>query len=258
MRQTLAFSARVPYNTEGRQCSQREMQILKELRYAVRRTVPILFTYLFIGVAFGMMMSDAGYGVLPTVLSALFIYAGSMQIVMVPMLAAGAPLWTLALTAFTVNARHVFYGIGFIERFRQMGWRRPYMIFALTDETYSALCSARYDDGLDESRAAFLIALFDHLYWVAGCFAGACAGRLLPFDMAGIEFSATAFFLVVVIEQWRQYRAKLPFLTAAVAALGFLLLLGPDAFLLPTLAACLLGLLLLRRPVERKEADGHE
>ncbi len=226
---------------------------MRELRFAAKNTIPIFFTYLFIGIAFGILMSDAGYGVLLSTASGLFIFAGSMQLVMVPMLTSGASLYSLALMAFFINARHIFYGIGFIEKFRAMGWRCPYMILALTDETYSVLCSAQYEPGLDENRAAFLIALLDHLYWVFGCFIGSCAGQFLQFDMRGIEFSATAFFLVVVVNQWRQYRSRLPFLTAAVCALGFYLLLGKEYFLIPTLITCLVALFLLRKPIETKE-----
>lgn len=226
---------------------------MRELRFALKNTIPIFFTYVFIGLAFGILMSDAGYGVLLSVASAVFIYAGSMQLVMVPMLASGAPLLSLALMTFFINARHIFYGIGFIEKFRGMGWRCPYMIMSLTDETYSILCSVRYEEGLDEDKAAFLIALTNHLYWIFGCFLGACAGQYLHFDMRGIEFSATAFFLVVVVNQWRQYRSRLPFLTAAVCSLGFYLLLGRDRFLVPSLITCLAALILLRRPIEAKE-----
>ncbi len=226
---------------------------MKELRFALKKTIPIFFTYLFIGIAFGILMSDAGYGVLLSIASGFFIFAGSMQLVMVPMMTSGAPLLSLALMAFFINARHIFYGIGFIERFRRMGWRYPYMVLTLTDETYSLLCSVRYEEGLDEDKAAFLIAMLNHLYWVFGCFVGACAGRLLQFDMRGIDFSATAFFLVVVVNQWRQYRSKLPFLTAAVCSLGFYLLLGKEFFLIPALISCLAALMLLRGPIEAKE-----
>ena len=226
---------------------------MRELRFAIKNTIPIFFTYVFIGLAFGILMSDAGYGVLLTIASSVFIYAGSMQLVMVPMLTSGASLFSLALMAFFINARHVFYGIGFIEKFRDMGWRCPYMIMSLTDETYSILCSVRYEEGLDEDKAAFLIALTNHLYWIFGSFLGACAGKYLQFDMRGIEFSATAFFLVVVVNQWRQYRSRLPFLTAAVCSLGFYLLLGRDRFLVPSLITCLAALILLRRPIEAKE-----
>ena len=226
---------------------------MQELRFAVKRTIPIFFTYLFIGIAFGVLMSDAGYGPVLTVASAVFIYAGSMQIVMVPLLTAGASLPALALTAFFINARHIFYGIGLVERFRRMGWRYPYMVFSLTDETYSILCSVQYDPGLDEDKCAFYIALLNHLYWIVGCVVGACAGAFLPIDLRGIEFSATAFFVVVVVEQWRQHRSKLPFLFAAVSAFAYILLLGKEHFLIPTLSTCLAALVLLRGPVERKE-----
>ena len=226
---------------------------MKEFRFAVKNTIPIFFTYLFIGIAFGILMSDAGYSILLTTASSLFIFAGSMQIVMVPMMTSGASLPSLAFMAFFINARHIFYGIGFIEKFRRMGWRYPYMILTLTDETYSVLCSVQYEANLDEDKAAFLIAMLDHIYWVFGSFIGACAGRFLQFDMRGIEFSATAFFLVVVVNQWQQYRSKLPFLTAAVCSLGFYLLLGKEYFLIPTMITCLAALILLRGPVETRE-----
>ena len=231
---------------------------MKELRFAFRQTVPIFFTYLFIGIAFGILMHDAGYGVVLSTLSALVIFAGSMQIVMVPMMTSGASLPALAMMTFFINARHIFYGIGFVEQFRGMGWRCPYMIGTLTDETYSILCSVSYDEGLVRDRAAFFIAMLDHAYWVLGCFLGGLAGEFLQFDLRGIEFSATCFFLVVVVNQWLQYKTKLPFLTAAVCSVGYYLFLGPDRFLIPTLVTCLAALLLLRRPIERKEGPEHE
>lgn len=231
---------------------------MKELRFAIKNTFPIFFAYLFLGIAFGVLMSDAGYGILLTVASSLFIYAGSMQLIMVPMLVSGASLPSMAAMAFFINARHIFYGIGFIEKFRKMGWRYPYMIFSLTDETYSLLCSVKFGEGIDEDRASFLMAMLNQSYWIFGSLIGACAGRFLQFDLRGIDFSATAFFLVVVVNQWRQYRSRLPFLTAAVCALGFYLLLGKEYFLIPTLVSCLVALLFLRKPVEQQEGMADE
>lgn len=227
---------------------------MREFQFAVKTTIPIFFTYLFLGIAFGVLMSDAGYSVPLSAASALFIFAGSVQLVMVPMMKSGASLSALALMTFFLNARHIFYGIGFIEKFRRMGWRGAYTTLALTDETYSILCSTRYEPGLDEDQAAFLIALLDHLYWIFGCSVGACAGHFLPFDMRGIEFSATAFFLVVVVNQWRQHRSRSPFLIGIIGAMGFYLLLGREYFLIPTLLGCLGALIALREPIERKEA----
>ena len=153
---------------------------------------------------------------------------------------------------FFINARHIFYGVGFIDRFRSMGRRYPYMIFSLTDETFSVLCSVPYEEGLDPRKTDFFIALLNHSYWILGCFVGACAGTYLPFNMSGIDFSATAFFLVVVVNQWQEYKSKLPFLTAAACALVFYLLLGPEYFIIPTLASCFVGLMLLRGPIEKE------
>jgi len=231
---------------------------MKELKFAAKNTLPIFFTYLFIGIAFGILMSDAGYGIALTVFSSIFIYAGSMQLVMVPMLKSGAPLVSLALMALFINGRHIFYGIGFIDKFRRMGHRYPYMIMSLTDETYSILCSVEYDEGLDEDNAAFYISLLNHFYWFIGCFLGACAGRFLEFNMAGIEFSATAFFIVVVVNQWRKHRSKLPFVIAAVCSLAFCILLGKNNFLIPALVICIVFIILLKKPIETGEVQSNE
>ena len=227
---------------------------MREFRFALKQTFPIFFTYLFIGIAFGMMMSEAGYAPYWSVLMAVFIYAGSMQIVMVPLMTAGTPLPALAFMTLFINGRHLFYGIGFIERFRKMGWRYPYMVLTLTDETYSILCSVQYEDGLDEQRADFLISILNQCYWVFGCLLGSCMGKYLHLSAEGIEFSATAFFLVVVVNQWMQAKNRLPALCGLGCALLFLLLLGPDRFLIPALTAATLVLVLLRDRAERKES----
>lgn len=226
---------------------------MRNLRFAFRQTIPIFFTYLFIGIAFGIMMAEAGYGPFWSVLSSLFTFAGSLQIVMVSLLRAGVPLLTVAVMTLLINGRHIFYGIGFIERFRRMGWRMPYMVFALTDETYSILCSLRYEEGVDPIRADFFIALLNQCYWVFGTLIGSVAGKLLPFDMRGIDFSATAFFLVVVVDQWRRSGSKLPSIVGICSALIFYLLLGPDRFLIPALAVGTVLLVILRDRIERQK-----
>lgn len=231
---------------------------MKEFRFALKQTFPIFFTYIFIGIAFGMLMNGAGYSTLASVLSAVFIYAGSMQIVMVSLLQAGAGLGTVALMTLFINGRHLFYGVGMIERFRGMGARYPYMVFALTDETYSILCSVETPEKLDRKKSDFLIALLNHSYWILGCFLGGCAGELLPFDMTGIDFSATAFFLVVVLDQLRKYPSKIPALVGLVCGVGFLLILGPDAFLIPALSVALITLVILRDIVGPRMEARHE
>ena len=228
---------------------------MREFRFALKQTFPILFTYLFIGIAFGILMNKEGYSAIWSLLCALFIFAGSMQIVMVPLLVAGTPFVTLAIMTFFINARHIFYGIGFIEKFRKMGWKYPYMVLTLTDETYSILCSVTYDKGLDENKAAFYISLINHCYWMIGCFLGGCIGQFLPWDTTGIEFSATAFFLVVVVNQWKQYESKIPAVTGIASSVLFYVLLGPDNFLIPALIVSLVALMVLRDSVRLKVED---
>lgn len=140
------------YNRYGHSAGhiREEVSWLQELRFAWKHTLPILFTYLFIGIAFGVQMAEAGYSAVWSVASAFFIYAGSLQIVMVSLLRQGVPLLTMAAITFFLNARHIFYGIAFIDRFRKMGWRYPYMVLTLTDETYSILCSIKYEPQLNE------------------------------------------------------------------------------------------------------------
>lgn len=227
---------------------------MKEFRFALRQTFPIFFTYLFLGTAFGVLMAEAGYPPWLSGLMAVVIYAGSMQLVLVPLLVAKTSLPMLAVMTLFINGRHIFYGIAMIERFRSMGWRFPYMIHALTDETYSILCSVRYDEGLDEKQAAFWIALQDHSYWILGCVLGTCLGRYFHIGAEGIDFSCTAFFLVVVINQWRESRSHLPAFCGLFFALLFFVLLGPDRFLIPALCASTIALVLLRETIEKQEA----
>lgn len=224
-------------------------------KFAFRQSLPVMFGYLFLGVAFGILLQQAGFGALWALLVSGLVYAGSLQFVLVGFLAQGAALPTVALMSLFINSRHLFYGLSFIERFKGMGRRKPYMIFSLTDETYSVLCGLDVPADMNEQDVMFLVALFDQLYWVAGSVLGALAGRL-PLDFTGIDFSMTALFLVIFLEQWKGAGSHLPALTGLICGAVFLLWLGPDAFLLPALAATVTVLLLAKPVVLRREAAG--
>ena len=157
-------------------------------------------------------------------------------------MAAGAGLATVALTALMVNARHLFYGVSYIDRFRRMGALRPYMIFSLTDETYSVFCSL---PGEESDGVMLRVALYDQLYWVTGSVVGALLARQLPFDLMGIDFSMTALFIVICLERALNKADRLPVAVGGACAIVCLLLLGPDAFLAPALAATALLLMAL-------------
>ena len=195
---------------------------IKELRYAIVQSVPVMLGYLFLGFAFGLMLNDAGYGFWWAFFISLFVYAGSMQFVLVTLLTAGASLWyTLIMTLF-VNGRHMFYGLSFVEKFKRMGATYPYMIFSVS----------------------FYISLLDQCYWILGSCVGALAGSVLPINTTGIDFSMTALFTVIVVNQWMNTKEHKPAIIGGVVGVLCLILLGAGAFLLPALtitAIILLG-----------------
>lgn len=223
-------------------------------RFAFRQSLGVLFGYVFLGTAFGILLRQAGFGALWSLAFSGLVYAGSLQFVLAGFLAAPTALPTVALMSLFINARHLFYGLSFIERFRSMGKKRPYMIFSLTDETYSVLCGMdEVPAGVDKNGAMFLVALLDQLYWVAGSLLGTFAGGL-PLDFTGIDFSMTALFLVIFLEQWRGAKSHLPALLGLGCGAVFLLALGPDNFLLPALCTTV-AVLLLARPVPNREKE---
>lgn len=229
----------------------------RTFRFVCKRLVPIIFEYVFLGIAFGILMNQAGYAPIWAALSAIFIYAGAMQIVMVPLLSGGAPLWTIAAMTLFINARHMFYGIGFVERFRPMGRvKYIYMALTVTDETYSILISPEYPADVDPLLGDFYTNLLAHSFWILGCTLGGLTGRYLPIDLTGIDFCATAFFITVVVSQWRQFPSRIPALVGLASALGFLVLLGPDRFIIPALAVSMVALMLLKDRVEIKMRGG--
>ena len=152
---------------------------------ALRLTLPVMCGYLFLGTAFGAVLAQAGFGPAWALAASTLVYAGSLQFVMVPLMAAGTSLVTVALTALMVNARHLFYGLSYIERFSRMGGLRPYMVFSLTDETYSVFCGM---PGEESDGVMVRVALYDQLYWIAGSVVGALLASSLPVDLTGIDF----------------------------------------------------------------------
>jgi len=213
----------------------------KALKYAFVETIPVLCGYLFIGFAFGVMLRDAGYFPPWAFAASLTIYAGSGQYLLVSLLASGATLITTAAMTLLLNCRHIFYGLSFLETFNEMGLKKWYMVFSLTDETYSLLCSLKVPDGVDPNAMRFLVAILDQSYWIAGSVIGAIIGGVLPFDSTGIDFAMTALFIVIFIEQWLSSKNHIPSLMGLCAAGVSLCLLGPDKFILPAmLAICVL------------------
>lgn len=217
----------------------------KTLYFAFKMSLPVLFGYLFLGSAFGIMLYEAGYNFIWAIIISLFVYAGSGQFLLVSMLTSHAALSDIAIMTFFVNSRHIFYGISFIEKFRSYSWRYPYLIFSLTDETYGVNSSfSDVPKGVNEGDARFLIGLFDHIYWIIGSVIGSLAGQLIKIDFTGIDFSMTALFTVIFIDQMRASKSKLPGVIGIFCAIICLLIFGADKFLLPSLIVTVAILLL--------------
>jgi 4-azaleucine resistance transporter AzlC len=224
-------------------------------RAAFERTLPVMAGYLFLGLGFGVLLSRAGYGAGWSFLMSAGIYAGAMQYVTIDLLLVSASFWETALMTLTVNARHLFYGLSMAGAYQNTGKAKPYLAFALTDETFALLSLTEVPQGISAKRYYVCVSALNHLYWVIGSLLGSLAG-LLPFDFSGIEFSMTALFAVMLTEQWRRRETRLPVLIGLAAALFCLLLLGPGRFTIPAILLIIGALFLLRRqPAKAGEAQ---
>lgn len=232
----------------------RVQEIKKAVKAAFPITLPVLAGYLFMGMAFGMLLQSAGYNALWAFCMALFIYAGSGQFLAVGILAAGFnPLLAFFMTLM-VNARHVFYGISMLERFKMFGKAKFYMIASLTDETFALLSSSAPPAGVQAKPFYMAIAVLDHLYWIAGCTLGGLLGAALPINTKGIDFVMTALFVVILLEQWQQKGNRIPAVIGLSASLLCRFIFGPDWFILAAMAVLLLIFTTAKKPLEGRLA----
>lgn len=230
-----------------------QTSLRNSMKAAFPKTLPILPGYLFLGIAFGILLTDLGYGWYWPAVMAVFIYAGMAQFVAVNMAAPGVSLLNTFVFQLTLNARHIFYGLSMLEKFKIMGKLKPYMIYAMSDETYSLLCSVKTPPGISTKSYYFFIALFDQSYWVIGCLLGGLIGSMITFDTTGIDFSMTALFITIAIDQWRDTKDHIPVLVGLFCSVISLFLFGADHFIIPALIGITVCLLLFRSRIEAKE-----
>jgi 4-azaleucine resistance transporter AzlC len=185
---------------------------------ALRISVPVFFGYIPLGIAFGLLFSTLGYLWTFAALSGLLVYAGAAQFLSIGLLANHSGLAEIFLAILSLNLRHMFYGFSLYHRFSEQPWIRPYLIFGLTDETYSLLTSNRLDNKAQDEYFCFFVTSLDHLYWITGCAIGALLGHQFHFNLKGLDFTLTALFVVLAIEQASSVRKASPFLMAIVGA----------------------------------------
>lgn len=222
------------------------------LRAAFLDTLPVMTGYLFLGFGFGILMQQNGMGIAWALALSLFVYAGSMQYVAVGLLTGGASLLTTALTTLAVNARHLFYGLSMIDAYKDTGRKKPYLIFALTDETYSLVAGKVIPSEINRPRYYFLVSALNQFYWVLGTALGSLMGSLLPLNYEGIDFALTALFVTIFTDQWLQTKNHRPAIIGIGASVLCLIVFGSSAFLIPAMGLITL-LLLLTREKEAKQ-----
>ncbi len=227
-------------------------RILKAFRAAFPLTVPIFSGFCFLGMAYGIYMNAAGFSPWYPFFMSMLIFGGSLEFIAVSMLLAPfAPLQAF-IVALMVQARHIFYGLSMLEKFRGTGWKKPYLIFGMCDETFSINFTAKVPEGVDRGWMMFFVTLLNQLYWVSGATIGAIAGSMLSFDTHGVEFVMTAMFTAIFMEQWMKERLHYTAIIGIVATAVSLAVFGADSFLIPAMAAIVIILTILRGPLERR------
>ncbi len=234
---------------------QTQPRISRALKCAFPHTIPIFAGFCFLGMTYGIYMKVSGFAFWYPMLMSLVIYGGSLEFVAVSMLLAPyAPMQAFLMTLM-IQARHLFYGIALLDKFRGMGWKKPYLIFGMCDETFSINCTAEIPENVDRGWFYFFVTLLNQIYWVLGATAGGLVGGLIRFNTEGLDFVMMAMFVVIFLEQWRKEKRHDSAAVGMAASVVCLAIFGADNFLIPTMVCILAVLTALRRPLEQKEAD---
>ena len=225
----------------------------RAFRAAFPHTIPIMTGFLFLGMAYGILMRTRGFHPLFPTVMALTIFGGSLEYVCVEMLcSAFAPVETL-LMALLIQARHLFYGLAMLEKYRGRGWKTPLLIYGMCDESFSINCAAEPPKDVDRGWFYLWVTLLNWSYWILGATLGAQLGAVLPFDTKGLDFVMTAMFVVIFLENWLKEKQHWSSMIGLICAAVCLLVFGADGFMLPAMAAILLALAAARRPIEMAE-----
>lgn len=224
----------------------------KALKFAFIQDIPVMLGYIVMGIAFGLMIQEIGYNFVWAFVISAVVYAGTMQFVLVSILSGGMNILAVVAITLSINSRHIFYGLSFIERFKEMGKAYPYMIYTLTDETYALLCGTEIPPHLDKKKTTFFISLLNQCWWVLGSTLGALAGQLIQFNTTGVDFAMTALFVVLAVEQWLSAKSHIPAIIGLVCGIVAVIVLGPENFIIPALLVAVVLLLVLQGRSERE------
>lgn len=223
----------------------------RALSAAFPYTIPIFAGFWFLGLAYGIYMNVSGFSAWYPMFMSMLIFGGSLEFVAVTMLLSSfAPLQTLIMTLM-IQARHLFYGLSMLDKFKGTGWKKPYLIFGMCDETFSINYTAKIPEDVDKGWFMFFVTLLNQIYWVSGATLGGILGSLLSFDTEGLDFVMTAMFVVIFLEQWLKEKKHYTALIGVLCSAGCLLLFGAESFMIPTMACILCFLTVFRKPIEK-------
>lgn len=217
------------------------------LRAAFPYTVPVLAGFLVLGVAYGVLMDSKGYGVVWSCLMSAVAFCGSMQFVAITLLTTVFDPLQAFLLSLMVNARHLFYGVSLLEKYKGLGWIKPFLIYTLCDETFSITAGAEPPEGVERGAFYFCISLLDYLYWVGGTLLGGLAGSLITFNTKGLDFALTALFVVLFINQLTSRENRLSGIIGLVCSAAALCVFGADGMVIPAMLMILAVLLAGRK-----------
>ena len=208
---------------------------------AFKDSIPVMAGYIVLGTAFGVLLADKGYGFIWAFVMSFTIYAGSMQFVAINLLTSCASLISAAIMTLLVNARHIIYGISMIEKYRDTGKVKPYLIFSLTDETYALVCRGN-PENTDSKKYYLYISALNQCYWIAGSIIGTLIGSAVTFDTAGIDFAMTALFTVIFVDQLLHSKNVIPAIIGIVCSVICLIIFKAQNFLIPSMLIITLSL----------------
>lgn len=227
--------------------------IARSFRAAFPQTIPILAGFLFLGMAYGIYMNVSGFSFVYPMIMAFVIFGGSLEFLAVEMLLSPfAPVQVL-LVSLMIQARHLFYGISMLDRFRGMGWKKFFLIYGMCDESFSINYTAKIPDDCDKGWFYFFVTALNQLYWVSGATIGGLLGELITFNTEGLDFVMTAMFIVIFLDQWLKDKHHFSAWVGMLSSVGCLLIFGADNFMVPTMICVLIVLTAFRKPIERKE-----
>lgn len=227
-------------------------KFLPALKAAFPHTIPIMTGFWFLSLAYGIYMNVSGFNFLYPTLMALTIFGGSLEFLAVTMLLSPfAPVQTFLL-ALMVQARHLFYGISMLDKYKGLGWKKWFLMFGLCDETFSINFSTPVPEGVDKGWFYLCVSWLDHLYWVLGALMGGLIGSLITFDVKGIDFIMTAMFVAIFMDQWKKEKNHITAFIGIGSSVICLLIFGADKFMIPTMATIVILLTALRKPIENK------